>query len=565
MTIFISERIFAAFYSCEYNKVKTMNFLNKLLGFIPKEAHEAYKKGIHFYNELQYIKAIKYFELVVAEKDFCEFLEYKLASFYCGLAYRNLGIVEFAKNNNKQALSNFKMALEYNPEHIDLNYFIGICLNNIGDFQGAMESFKIIYGTEPWNIPNKLEMAIIFHNLEMWENAEKIHRNLIKKNPNFADVHMHLGLSLMGQGKTSEAVKSFKTALLINPGYAEAQLKLGLAQACMERYEEALMTLDAIIKKNPGYADVYYLIGIIKAECNETEEAVKYLCQAIHISPKFKNAQVKLIICYCQLGKIEAAEKQIKKALEFYPNDKRLNSVKKSFKIFDPALKLLNDIPKEIKYILGDGLSIKEVSNEFHKGLDIMPSFSEIIAIFGNAKYAEKDSKLTDFLIRIISEQISKNPTYPDLYNSLGSQLLYSNKTREAEKAFVKAVELDPGYMTARINLFKTLQKNGKHKEAYEHGKVLSSENLPFPDVYYTLSEVLFDLKLYDEALINAQRVLKLRPSMRNANLLIARIYESQGNFESAIKTIKKCMTKDSDAILAADAKKMLGKLQKKI
>ncbi|MDA3787435.1 MAG: tetratricopeptide repeat protein [Desulfobacula sp.] len=542
-----------------------MGFLNKLLGFIPKKTEKIYKKGMRFYNKLEYIEAVEYFEQVIAEEGLSKFLEYKLAIFYCGLAYRNLGGVEFAKNNNQQAVFNFKRALKYNPKHIDLNYFIGICLNNIGDFQGAMESFKIIYETEPWNIPNKLAMAIIFHNLEMWDNAEAIHRNLLEKNPNFADVHFHLGLSLMSQGKTSEAVESFKTALLINPNYVDAQLKLSLAQACMGRYEDAFTNLAAIIKKKPGYADVYYLIGIIKEECNETEEAIKYLQQAIHISPKFKNALVKLIICNCQLGKIDEAEKQIKEALEFYPDDTRFNSVKNALKIFDPSLKSLNDIPKEIKYILGNGLSIGEVSNEFHKGLDIMPNFSEIIAMFSSSKYAEKDPQLSDFLIRIITEQISKNPTYPDLYNSLGSQLLFSNKSIEAEEAFAKAVELNPGYMTARINLFKTLQKNGKHEEAYEHGKVLLSEDLPFPDVYYTLSEVLIDLKLYDDALINAQRVLKLRPSMKNANLLIARIHESQGNYDSAIKAINKCLKGDADPRLAADAKKMLGKLQKKV
>jgi len=542
-----------------------MGFLKKLLSFIPKKTYEAYRKGMHYYNKLEYARAINYFEQVLGEKDSSNFLEYKLARYYCGLAYRNLGVAEFAKNNSKQALPNFKKALKYNPEHIDLNYFIGICLNNIGDFQGALESFKIIYETEPWNIPNKLEMAIIFHNLEMWDNAEEIHRAVLKKNPNFADVHLHLGLCLMSQGKTSEAAESFENALRINPNYLDAQLKLGLAQACMGKYDEAFTNLGAIIKKNPGYADVYYLIGIIKEERNETEEAIKYLQKATDISPKFKNAQVKLIICYCKLGKIDAAAKQIKEALEFYPEDKRLNSVKKVFKIFDPSLKSLNGIPEKIKDILGSGQSIKELRNEFHKGLDIMPNFSEIIAMFSSAKYAKKDTKLSDFLIRIISEQIGKNPAYPDLYNSLGSQLLYSNKTHEAEKAFATAVELNPGYVTALINLFKTLQKNAKHEEAYEYGKVLLSENLSFPDVYYTLSEVLLDLKLYDEALINAQRVLKLRPSMKNANLLIARIYEGQGNYDSAIKAVNKCMAPDEDSRLIADAKKMLEQLQKKI
>lgn len=447
---------------------------------------------------------------------------------------------------------------------LDLNYFTGICLNNIGDFQGAMESFKIIHETEPWNIPNKLKMAIIFNNMEMWSNAEEIHRSILEKNPKFADIHFHLGLCLMGQGKTSEAAESFKKALHINPSYIDARIKLGIAQACIGQYEDAFTNLNSVIDSKPEYADVYYMIGIIKEECNAAKEAVKYLQKATRISPRFKNAQVKLIICYCQLGDMDSAQTQIKEALKFYPDDKRLKSLEKYLTVFESSSNQINDISMEIKNILGSGYSIRELRNEFHNGLDIMPNFSEIIAMFSSRKYAQQDSTISEFLISIISEQIEKNPTYPDLYNSLGLQLSSNNKNLEAENAFVKAVELNPEYVTARINLFKILQKVGKHEQAYEHGKFLLSKNLPFPDIYYTMVKVLIDLKLFDEALINAKRVLKLRPSMGDTHLLLAHIYENLNDYDAAIKAVKKCLTPETEFKLAADAEKMLKKLKKK-
>jgi len=539
-----------------------MSFLNKLFGIKSKNA---YKKGIHFYNHLKYAEAIECLEQMMSEKTLSNSIEFKLSIFYCSRAYRNLGIVQFTQKNNKKALSYFQRGLQLSPKDNDLNYFIGICLNNIGDFHGAMESFSKFQHMEPGDIPIKLKMAIIFHNLEMWDNAEEIHRNLLKKNPNFADIHFHLGLSLMRQGKKSKAIESFQNALRINPDYTRAQLQLGITQAVMGQHEDAFATLGAIIIKNPSYADVYYLIGIIKEECNETEEAITYLQKAIHISPKFKNALVKLTIFYCQLGKIDAAKKQIQEAVQFYPKDKRLNSIKKFIKASDPSSKLKDHISNGIKHIFKNDLSFSDLRNEFHKGLDIMPSFSEIIAMFNSSKYAQEDAGISDFLIPFILEQIEQNPTYPDLYNSLGSQLLFCKKNLEAEKAFAKAVELNPGYVTARINLLKTLQKNAKHEEAYEHGKVLLSKNLPFPDVYYTIAEVLIDLKLYDKALINAQKVLKLSPYMISTNLLIARIHEIQGDYDLAMKEINKCLSSDTDPKVAVDAKALLEKLEKKI
>jgi tetratricopeptide (TPR) repeat protein len=541
-----------------------MGFINKLFGRQQSKAHEAYRKGIHFYNKLKYAEAIDYFEKMLTTTSLSNSLEYKLAGFYCGLAYRNLGIIQFTKHENEQALINFKRALACNPEHTDLNYFIGICLNNIGDYQGAMESFTKIQEAEPWNIPNKLKMAIIFHNLGKLDNAEEIHRSLLKKNPNFADVHHHLGLSLMGQGKTSEAAESFKNALRINPNYVDAQVKLSITQACMDEHDNSLAGLNLIIEKHPHYADVHYLIGIIKGEQSGPKEAIKHLEQAVQVSPKFKNALVKLIIFYCQDGKIDAAIKQIEKALILYPDDKRFNSIKKFLNIFDVSLESADNISTKIKQVFGNNISLKELRDEFHKGLDIMPNFSEIIAMFNNSKYAQEDTRISAFLIPFISEQISKNPTYPDLYNSLGLQLGFSNKNLEAEKAFTKAIELNPDYISARINLMKTLQKNGKHQEAYENGKIILTKNLPFPDVYYTMAEVLVDLKQYNQALLNANRVLKLRPSMKSINLLIAHIYEIQENYDGAMRAVNKCLTPDAESALTADAKRMRDKLQKK-
>ncbi len=541
-----------------------MNFINKLMNSNRKKALDAYKQGIECYNRLNFKDAIDHFERVRTESSLKKTLEFKLATFYCGLAYRNLGIVHFTRDNNELAFSYFKKAQQCNPGHIDLNYFIGICLNNIGQFQEAMEFFKTIEETEPWNIPNKLKMAVILHNLKMWGNAENIYRTLLEKNPNFADVHFHLGLSLMNQGKTAEAIESFKNAVHINPNYVNARIKLGITLASMEKFDEAYEHLNSVIEKNPDYADVYYLISLIKQECNETEEAIRFLQQAVEISPAFKNAQVKLMTLYCQTGKSDAAEKQLREALQHYPDDNRLKSVKKFFKIFNPALTSKDEISKEFKAIFGNQDSLAALRNEFHKGLDIMPSFSEIIAIFSNSRFAQEDAGISNFLIPLIKEQIRKTPTYPDLHNSLGSQLLFNNQPFEAENAFTTAVKLNPNYMTARINLLKTLQKNGKHKEACEQGEFILSKGFFFPDVFFTMAQTYFDLAQYDNALISAGKALQLQPSMKNAHLLIARIYEHQGHYDLAINEIEKYLKSHEVVEQIADAKKMLKKLQEK-
>lgn len=539
-----------------------MKFFSRLFGFERNEAYKRYKRGMKLYNQNKFIQAIENFHYMLKKKDMSNSVEYNLAKFYCGQACRNQGIIQFAQRKNEQALSNFKLALKYNPNHTDLNYFIGICLNNIGNFQEAMEAFDKLREVDPENIPNKLKIGIIFCNLGMWDSAENVNRSILEKKPEYADVHYNLGLTLMNQGKSPDAVESFDNALKINPNYLNARLKLATAQICMEKHHKAFENLTAILEINPEYADVNYLIGVLKEECNELLDSIKYLKQAIEINPKYKNAQLKLIMVYCKLGKIEKAKKQIEEVVKLYPDDKRMNSAQKLIhRIADLSSNELDDIANQLKIIWGED----HLLNEFNKNLDIMPNFSEMIAMFSSSKYVKGDTSISEIMIPLISEHIRKHPTYPDLYNSLGAQLLFAANSVDAEKAFTKAVELNPDYVTARINLLNTLARNGKYEDAYEHGKNILSKKLPYPDVYYTLAEILIALGKYDEALKNADQVLQIKPSMKKVHLFMARIHEKKGCYDLAVREINKYLTGPMDPKLEADANKMLKRIQKKM
>lgn len=540
-----------------------MDFLKKIFGIERKRALETYRKGIQHFNRLQYDKAIEMFERALDEKSLAHSLETKLARFYCGRSYINMGITLFAKQQSKEALDYFQKARSMNPDDTDLSYFIGICYNNIGAYEQAMETFSKILETEPWNIPTKLKIAIIFHNMKMWESAENIHREILKKHPGFADVHFHLGLALMSQAKPAEAAEAFSNALSINPNYIEARLKLAMVQICMNQTLKALENLELIARQHPEYADVHYLLAIVKEKDGHHTQAVRHLQAALDISPQFKNAQVKLIIAYGRTGNHSAAAKQVSEALSFYPEDNRIMAIQKALKVFDPDFSVPKDTIEDQDVIsLEDEHLIKELRHEFHKDLDIMPNVSEIISMFSNSRYTHEDSSLKEFLIPFITEQINRNPTYPDLYNSLGSQLLSSQKYMEAETAFSKALELNPDYVAARINLMKTFFRSGKDNEALVHGNLLLAKDLPFPDVYYTLAEILINLKEYDKALINANRALRLRPGLNKARLLLAKIYIGQQNQTAAIKMLRVFLEGQTDPPSEREAKSLLTSLE---
>ncbi|SDT86370.1 tetratricopeptide repeat protein [Desulfobacula phenolica] len=504
-----------------------MDFFNKLFGSQKIKIERAYKEGIKFYNNNNFLKAIDQFKWVMSKKSLS--LENNLAKFYCSQAHRNIGITKFAKAEYEDALYHFNNAQKYNPNHTELSYFIGICLNNTGEFTKAIQYFSKLKELDPENIPNKLKMAIVFNNLGMWENAEAIHRNILEKNPHYADVHFYLGLCLLSASKLSEAAVSFKKALNLNPNYIKAQLKLSIAQAAMGEYRLAFNNLNQIHSKYPDYADVIYLIATVKEDCNEIGQAIQWLLKAVKINGSYKTARIKLITLYCKTGKINDAEKHLKEITYYYPNDNRLETLKK-------MILKIRQFPQENLFASIDNLLQEEqlqiqLIDEFHKNIDIMPNFSEIIEMFCGSKYSnETAAGMSKVILPFISNHIRKNPNFPDLRNSLGTQLLLCGKNEEAEEAFSTAVELNPDYLTARINLLKTLHKNGKNKEALEHGQYVLKKKLRYPDVYYTVAKVLFALKQYKASLAHAKKSLEIKPDMKDTHLLISHIYKKMDN-----------------------------------
>ena len=217
-----------------------------------------------------------------------------------------------------------------------------------------------------------------------------------------------------------------------------------------------------------------------------------------------------------------------------------------------------------LEAVVRDEYSIKALKHEFHEHLDIMPSFSEIVTMFSNSEYVEKDTSIPNFLIPLIQEALKKTPGYPDLHNSLGTQFMFCGKYQLARDAFSQAVNLHPEYVQARINLFKALYKNKEYQLAYEEGKILLSQKVQFPDVYYHIAKILMKLGNYAEAIKNAEAVLALGKGMRKAMILLARIHICQGNTEAAIQTLTAYLDGETEPKEEAEAQKILKSLSPK-
>lgn len=106
---------------------------------------------------------------------------------------------------------------------------------------------------------------------------------------------------------------------------------------------------------------------------------------------------------------------------------------------------------------------------------------------------------------QIISQVISKNPTDPNLFYNLGVISAQANENAEAEKYYIKAIELDPKYINAYLNL-SVLKLNGDTALVDEMNKLGTSAK---------------DNKRYDELKAKRETIFKSTlPYLEKANKL---------------------------------------------
>ncbi len=522
---------------------------------------EIYDEAMGLFNQHNYREAIKRFEEILKRKTSAKSIHYNLSRVYISQSHRNIGIVLFAMGNYYEALQEFNMALEYNPTYHELNYFIGVCKNNLGEFDGAIENFNVVLDSDPSNLPARLKLGVALHNYKMWDKAISLYKDILKTNPKYADIHYNLGLSYLGRGKIDEAITAFEGALNINADYLQARVKIVIAQIYLGNLDKAMESLAPLVKKYPNYADIHYYLGVVHAVKNEYEEAIENFKHALEIHPSYKDAKVKLGVLYCHFEKFDEGIKELEDVSRIDPGDEDItmitNAIKNALATPSYSGEKFSEIYNKVFF---KDKQITTAIPEFNRSLEISPDISEMISVI--MSIAEEDRALCETLIPYVRDHVAENANYPDLHNSLGALYLKIKRFDEAEASFRMAVELNPQFMKARLNLFHTLKLLKKYEDAIKEGEYILSHEVTYPDFHCVMAEIYEGMTNHDEALNSVFKSLEMNRNYARANFLAGTIYMKKGEKDRAIEYYNKCLDSKPAEDLSVMVKEELRKLE---
>ncbi|MDX1998852.1 MAG: tetratricopeptide repeat protein [Thermoanaerobaculia bacterium] len=116
---------------------------------------------------------------------------------------------------------------------------------------------------------------------------------------------------------------------------------------------------------------------------------------------------------------------------------------------------------------------------------------------------------------------------------------LEASAPASAEKAYRRALELEPGYGAAQLNLGRLLHERGEVTEAETFYRTALDGEPHSPTAAFNLGVALQDLGRLPEAARAYRRALDLDPRYADAHFNLAGVHEQQGQAAEAIRHLR--------------------------
>ena len=140
-----------------------------------------------------------------------------------------------------------------------------------------------------------------------YATAEREYQAVLALVPDFAEVHMNLGLLYQLQDRPSEAMVELRRALKIKPTLAGANFFLGVDYCKLGEGAKAISYLNAALRAEPNRPDIWLWLATAQEISGQLQAEIATLHRALELQPNDADLLYLLGSTYERLGKKEVA------------------------------------------------------------------------------------------------------------------------------------------------------------------------------------------------------------------------------------------------------------------
>ncbi|HEX4416329.1 MAG TPA: tetratricopeptide repeat protein [Kofleriaceae bacterium] len=276
-----------------------------------------------------------------------------------------------------------------------------------------------------------------------------------------------------------------------------------------------------VVRSHPELVEAQFMVGLSYHRCNQLQDAEKAYQQAIHMKPNHGASLSNLGEIYYRYGKVDDARKYWDSAVK--ANGKltgaRINiaslELEQMRKINNPKDATWKKLEEDARFNLSNVLGVDS---------DNIAAYTVYGLVYMEGWQANKNR--LDLAKLLLDEAKKRNEKNASLQNAYGLFYLHKASLNQALQAFSAAVEADPKFVEARVNvglITLNFRKYDTAKEMLSKVVELSPKNY---DAYIGLGIALRGLKDLDGAEAQYKKAKDLDPRRGDAYYNLGVLYK---------------------------------------
>jgi tetratricopeptide (TPR) repeat protein len=334
-----------------------------------------------------------------------------------------------------------------------------------------------------------------------------------------AQTYFNDGKKLKEQGRIKEAQLKFSQAVVAKPDYTEALYEWGWCQNDLADYEGAIKNLRKVRSSWNNVAKVHFELGYAFQKSGKTDSAISSYNRCLNLKPDYA-------LALKQLGNIAYEKDDNNTALEQFGKYEAASKVEIKDYLFWYRKGFANN-------------ALKDYTNAKTALQQSLVYKSDYINTYLELGFASTKLKQDDEAIGYYKKAIEIDPKNHIPYNGIGEVYRDNKKDMtEAMNWYQKTLSINSMERKGNFGMGYCLNSTGKYNDAITYLKKAIEKEPDYVAAHVELGYSLYKTGMHTEAISSLNQAISLNPKNENSRYYLTLIYVSQKNKEMAQKAV---------------------------
>jgi putative PEP-CTERM system TPR-repeat lipoprotein len=461
--------------------------------------------------------------------------------------YRLKGLLSFREKKYDDAVVSFLKSIEIQPA-TGSYYYLGLCYYNTKVLEQALSAFQKTLDLNPSSMQARLMVAAVLLQQKRVDEAIEAGKKAVQLNEKSALAHNMLGSAYMAKGLYDEGMKELDRAIEIDPELVSAHLKKSYFDIAKGKSKEAEAELETVVQISPEVLNTRLLLIAYYMKAKEYDKALKTAKEGIvgKKSDAVLYSDMAIAVLAKNRNNGSEAFQYIKKAKEANPdffvpyfNAASYYIANGQYeKALDEYKAVLARAPGNLTALLRTA-SILELRGRDVEARTYYSKATEVkqpggwIAL-ANYYLRKKDPEQA---VRVLDQAIKTDPKDISALEMQGKIYFGQKKYTAALRDFEAIEKISPDRgVKLIVNTYLSMRQYDKAIGKLEAGLRAAPQRIDLLGEIALVNYVKGDSR---KAVDCAQKIISQKPDSAYGYVVLASIYERQGELDRAIDTLK--------------------------